>query len=380
MDPDFSQVLFEDFLVHLYTEAQRVRGDAKALAELAPYLKVEARQALAMRAAKASAVDAVVIGSMSLVRLNIPDTATSATGDPFYAKLVMRFETNLVAGDRSDYVVETWSLARAATARSRSKERTRLLTCPNCAAPFETLDEHRCSHCDEVVDNGRFDWVVTDIKLVTRESRPPSLVGYVPERGTHNLTLFHPKVAANLHSLKLSDPEFTEDDFKARVHLIFRELNSAWNEQNLQGIRPYVSDGLHAHLQYWIDAYQRQKLQNVVEDATFGGIRIAKVIRDRSFDAITVRVWGSGRDFTLNERGKVVGGKTREVRHYTEYWTLIRGAGVRGKARSEKQCPGCGAELKISMGGQCEYCHAHVTAGEFDWVLSKIEQDDSYRG
>ena len=23
---------------------------------------------------------------------------------------------------------------------------------------------------------------------------------------------------------------------------------------------------------------------------------------------------------------------------------------------------------------------AHVTAGEFDWVLSKIEQDDSYQG
>ena len=36
--------------------------------------------------------------------------------------------------------------------------------------------------------------------------------------------------------------------------------------------------------------------------------------------------------------------------------------------------------LKISMAGSCEYCQAHVTAGEFDWVLSKIEQDDTYRG
>jgi hypothetical protein len=32
------------------------------------------------------------------------------------------------------------------------------------------------------------------------------------------------------------------------------------------------------------------------------------------------------------------------------------------------------------MGGNCEYCDAHVTAGEFDWVLSKIEQDEAYTG
>jgi hypothetical protein len=32
------------------------------------------------------------------------------------------------------------------------------------------------------------------------------------------------------------------------------------------------------------------------------------------------------------------------------------------------------------MAGSCEYCSVHVTAGEFDWVLSKIEQDDAYRG
>jgi hypothetical protein len=34
----------------------------------------------------------------------------------------------------------------------------------------------------------------------------------------------------------------------------------------------------------------------------------------------------------------------------------------------------------VTMAGACNYCGAHLTAGEFDWVLSKIEQDDSYRG
>ncbi|MEM9490626.1 MAG: hypothetical protein AAGC55_15880, partial [Myxococcota bacterium] len=60
---------------------------------------------------------------------------------------------------------------------------------------------------------------------------------------------------------------------------------------------------------------------------------------------------------------------------------LIRATGVRGAARADRACPSCGAPLdQVNMAGTCEYCGSHLTSGEFDWVLSKIEQDDSYRG
>jgi hypothetical protein len=32
------------------------------------------------------------------------------------------------------------------------------------------------------------------------------------------------------------------------------------------------------------------------------------------------------------------------------------------------------------MAGSCEHCNAKVTSGEFDWVLSRIEQDEAYAG
>ena len=38
------------------------------------------------------------------------------------------------------------------------------------------------------------------------------------------------------------------------------------------------------------------------------------------------------------------------------------------------------APVKIDMAGACEHCHAKVTSGRFDWVLSRIEQDDVYQG
>jgi len=51
-----------------------------------------------------------------------------------------------------------------------------------------------------------------------------------------------------------------------------------------------------------------------------------------------------------------------------------------GPARADLNCPNCGAALKINAAGVCEYCSGKITSGDFDWVLSKIEQDESYAG
>jgi hypothetical protein len=75
-----------------------------------------------------------------------------------------------------------------------------------------------------------------------------------------------------------------------------------------------------------------------------------------------------------------VRGSPHRDRAYSEYWTLIRTAGRRAAPVTSPACSNCGAPLHIGQSGACEHCGAHVTDGEFDWVVSKIEQDDSYRG
>ena len=135
------------------------------------------------------------------------------------------------------------------------------------------------------------------------------------------------------------------------------------------------------YLQYWIAAYKQQGLRNVLENMRLYHWTYARIDRDKHFDSLTVRIWGTGLDYTVEAAtGKQVSGSRRSERNYTEYWTLIRSASARGQAHADKNCPKCGAEMKISMAGVCEYCDAHVTSGEFDWILSKVEQDDSYRG
>ena len=163
--------------------------------------------------------------------------------------------------------------------------------------------------------------------------------------------------------------------------MIYERLNTAWSSNYLVPVRGLVSDGLYDYLQYWVDAYKRQGLRNELVDMRITKVLYAKVVRDRWYDAITIRLWGTGKDFVVHAgTGEVVRGSKHREREYSEYWTLIRSAARKGAPKADASCGNCGAPLKISMAGACEHCGAHVTAGEFDWVLSKIEQDDTYRG
>jgi hypothetical protein len=159
------------------------------------------------------------------------------------------------------------------------------------------------------------------------------------------------------------------------------ELSEAWSTLNWQLCRPLLSDNLFEVQSYWIGAYRAQGLRNVTERARITNLELVRFTADKWFDAVTVRVHATGLDYTLRVAdGAVVGGHRDRERAYTEYWTLIRGAGRTGATRTAAECPNCGAPLQVNMAAVCNYCQAKVNSGAFDWVLSRIEQDEVYVG
>ena len=58
----------------------------------------------------------------------------------------------------------------------------------------------------------------------------------------------------------------------------------------------------------------------------------------------------------------------------------MRSRGASENTKGDAVCPNCAAELNISMAGECEYCGSKLTSGQFDWVLSEIQQDEEYTG
>lgn len=379
LDPDFSVVVFEDFLYALYAAAHEKRGQHK-LRDLTPWLADHVRGSLRSDPNYVRGVHAIVIGAMTYLDVDV---------DPTWVRVRVRFEANYTesvvrgSGDpaeQSYWVVDDWTLERDPKAKSRAPAAIRAFDCPSCGGPLGGMKNKRCAHCGQVLDTGAFDWLVTKLRMVDKQPRGPMLTGTTEEEGTELPTVRAPEAPRAFEALSAKDPSFAWDAFTARVQLIFAELQTAWSTRDWSGARPFVSDNLFSMMQYWIDTYQKQRLRNVTEDAVVSSIEGCRVTSDKWYDAITVRIHASSKDYVITDDGEVVGGSKTKTRAYTEYWTLIRGASTQGPTKATKECPKCGAGLNVNAAGTCAFCNAHVTAGEFDWVLSRIEQDEVYDG
>ncbi len=378
LDPDFSQIVFEDFAFRLFSTAHRARHSAETLATVSPYVSQAARDALASRPPVGEPVRSVVIGALRTYRVEIPAESAGQR-----VRIAIELEANVTTTSHTFYSVESWLFERDATRHSKPPGAAKNFPCPNCGAPWQAsaTGTQVCASCGEVVDNGRFDWIVAQVTLRSSDERPPTLTNEVPERGTDLPTYREADVDERWLALGREDPAITDAAFDARLRMIYDQLHRAWAAKELGEARGLLSDGLYDAFSYWIDAYRAQGVRNELVDMRITHTALAKISRDRWYDAVTVRIWGTGKDFVVREPGgEVVRGSKRRERKYSEYWTLVRSAKRQGPPVASPTCSNCGAPLQITMAGDCTHCGAHLTAGEFDWVLSKIEQDDSYRG
>jgi predicted lipid-binding transport protein (Tim44 family) len=206
------------------------------------------------------------------------------------------------------------------------------------------------------------------------------LTEQAPEQGTDLPTIVDADLDRSLAALATKDPAFSQAALAQRIRLIFETLQVAWSTREWLKARPYLSDRLFQSQLYWIEAYKHAHLRNLNEQTVITRSQLARVTSDKHFDGVTVRIYAQGLDYTVDDNDKVICGSKSAPRTYSEYWTLIRGANVRGAPRAEPTCPACGAPVDVNMAGNCSHCKARVTLGEFDWVLSRIEQDEVYGG
>jgi hypothetical protein len=163
--------------------------------------------------------------------------------------------------------------------------------------------------------------------------------------------------------------------------MIFGELQEAWSTLNWERARPHETDNIFQMHRYWIEAYKAQKLRNALDQYQITAMQPVKIKQDAFYLSITMRIFAQGLDYTVDQNGRVLAGSNTNLRRWSEYWTFIRNSKAPpAAARADLNCPNCGASLKVSATGICEFCGGKITSGEFDWVLSRIEQDESYGG
>ncbi|HBB95310.1 MAG TPA: hypothetical protein DC054_07945 [Blastocatellia bacterium] len=378
-DPNFSEIIFIDFCYALYGKAHEARGrGAKALDEFSPYLSEAARDSLIkLNPPNLKSIEGIIIGAMQVIDVQGLDTPT--------VTIALGFETNyteVVDGKQMTYYVrERWSLDRKRDALSPTPEHATALHCPRCGAPLQKDTNGACAFCSTKIESGEFQWYVQSISTLSREARGPLLTSDVPEVGTNYPTITQPNFPAVRVAFEQNNPSFSWGDFQARARMIFNELQTAWSTLKWERARPFETDNIFQMHRYWIEAYQRQGLRNALDQCQITAMQPTRIKVDAFYNAITLRIFAQGYDYTVSQSGQVVAGSNKNLRKWSEYWTFVRHSKAKpAAARADLNCPNCGAPLKVNATGICEFCGGKITSGEFDWVLSKIEQDESYSG
>lgn len=179
-------------------------------------------------------------------------------------------------------------------------------------------------------------------------------------------------------ALKRDDPTFDENAFLARVEAAFRKAQSAWCAQDLEPLRPFVSDGVFERFALQIAEQRaagwRQGMDGLVVERPI----VQSFEAGRRFDTLTLRIGFTADIHRLDlASGQRISGSELPRDHFEECWTFVRRRGAKTKNAAgliEGQCPNCGAPLSINQSAKCASCQALVRSGEFDWVLTEITQ------
>ncbi len=372
-DPNFSEITFSDFCYSLYARVHKARGEGK-LDQYAPYLSDSARNLLRTRnRGDLREVRGIVIGAFNVISVHGIEAGQ--------VWVTVEYEANYTEigadAQTSWYVREQWTLERRRDILSPPPEKAKADHCPRCGAALQTRTDGACDYCGVKITGGSFQWFVRSISLMERDTRGPLLTSTVPEVGTSNRTVFQPMFAERRKEFDDAHPGFDWPGFENRVVQIAIELQNAWTARDWERVRPLESENLFQMHRYWIDAYRKQNLRNVVSDFKVTRVQPVKIDSDPFYESITARVWAEGRDHTIDAKGQVVAGSPNQTRKWTEYWTFIRSRGAAAGA-GRISCPNCSAQVTAGTSGVCDYCGGKLTTGSFDWVLSRIEQDEAY--
>ncbi len=374
-DSFFSEPVFIDFAQLVYARAQEMRG-AGNREPLEAWMTKQTIDKLFADRVNLASVSQVVFGATRIVQ---------ASTEAGFVRVDVEFEANLTerraGADAQLLCAERWSFRRKAGVRSPAPERMRALGCAGCGSTLEPRADGACPSCGAQRRGGLTQWEVGAIPYANRRPlTPPELdveEGGGVERGTEFPTVCDPHLPAAKRGFEGRHPDHSWPAFEDRVRATFLALQDAWSRREWERARPFETDALFQTHRFWMERYAAFSLVNRVEQVAVTRVALAKIDVDAFYESITVRIFARALDWTEDASGKVVGGSKTAPRSFSEYWTFLRA--LPGAVAGSSNCPSCGAPLTPGGGATvCASCGGKLVGGGFDWVASRIEQDDAY--
>jgi len=189
--------------------------------------------------------------------------------------------------------------------------------------------------------------------------------------------------AARAAQLMTGDPGFDAARFLTRVERAFGIAQRSWCSQDLDLLRPFVTDGVHERFSLQIEEQREDGWRQELEDLRTGELSIQHLEEGLHFDTLSVRIPFHARIHRLAiETGERISGATLARTDFVECWSFVRRRGAKTMAKQgliEGYCPNCGAPLEMNQSANCASCGCLALSGEFDWVLAEITQASEWR-
>lgn len=122
------------------------------------------------------------------------------------------------------------------------------------------------------------------------------------------------------------DPQVLRD----RVHECFFPIQNTWEERDVEGSRPYVSEALLERHRLQLEGYEAQNRVNRIEDLSLDEVEIIRIhnVADDHQDRFVAYIGCRARDWMENtETGAVVNGNKKSVTKFQQFWTFTRDDG-----------------------------------------------------
>ena len=168
---------------------------------------------------------------------------------------------------------------------------------------------------------------------------------------------------------------FTAPDFLSFARQVYMDIQFAWEKRDLTSVSGVLHRNLYQQTNRQIQKKIEDGIVNHLERISVNTAYLTSYRRDKEYEYLTIYLAASMIDYQVREAtGEVLlGDKT--TRWNLEYkMTFMRSVNARTKSAKEADrgfvCPNCGAPLKGTSFGKCEYCDSIVTTGTYDWVLS----------
>lgn len=180
-----------------------------------------------------------------------------------------------------------------------------------------------------------------------------------------------------IHTYYEVDPQFDDNAFKEKLSNLYVQFQNAWQDKNMESLRPYLTDAMYAQFDRQLDAYRRNHQTNYIERIAVLSVELAGWKQESGKDTVIAELRTRIVDYVMDDNtGTIIRGSNTQEKFMTYEWTLVRTSGqVTGQSSgmTGQSCPYCGAHIDINHTAVCEYCGSVLTTDTFDWVVSNIK-------